>query len=100
MIREGLASIINLAHIRLNLDYPQRPRYAGSRQNNCKAYRAFHDELENGDAKSIAEALTSLVSVGILFHDDFSTYWDTWSVERGKGGEVSLFDSLKVPVEV
>ncbi|KAF5357650.1 hypothetical protein D9758_007449 [Tetrapyrgos nigripes] len=100
MIKEGLASLVNLTHIRLNLDYPQRPRYAGSRQNNCRAYRAFHDTLENGDARSIAEALNSLVSIGILFHDDFSTHWDTWSIERGQGGDVRLFGSPKVAVEV
>ncbi|THU83921.1 hypothetical protein K435DRAFT_783977 [Dendrothele bispora CBS 962.96] len=99
IIKEGLASIVNLAHIRLNLDYPQRPRYARSRQNNSKAYRAFHDSLENGDAKSIAEALISLQSIGVLFHEDFSTYWDIWGVDRHKK-QVSLIGCPKMPVEM
>ncbi|KAJ3713800.1 hypothetical protein C8R42DRAFT_726802 [Lentinula raphanica] len=70
----------NLRNLKLNLDFPERPRHNDWRQDDSKRDREFHLFLEKEIATRFVHAIHSLQTMQILAHDAFSSYWDTWKI--------------------
>ncbi|KAE9395648.1 hypothetical protein BT96DRAFT_141738 [Gymnopus androsaceus JB14] len=78
---DALATATNLQHLMLNLDFPERPYWRDDNLN-PERYKVFHGFLESQVASPFTGAIPSLKTLGILCHDAFSSYWDTWEVSK------------------
>ncbi|KAF9076626.1 hypothetical protein BDP27DRAFT_1414479 [Rhodocollybia butyracea] len=78
----ALATIINLQYLKLNLDFPERPKCTDWRRDDLERYKSFRQFLKTNVAGTFMHTLPSLKMIGVLFHDAFSSYWDTWGVSE------------------
>ncbi|KAJ3808900.1 hypothetical protein F5876DRAFT_78281 [Lentinula aff. lateritia] len=89
-----LAKAVNLEHLMMNLDFPERPRHIDWRHDDSERSRTFYSFLEKEIVSTFAHAVPSLKTLGILSHHSFSSCWDIWEVTQTRG----LIPQLQTPI--
>ncbi|KAF5393584.1 hypothetical protein D9757_000396 [Collybiopsis confluens] len=80
LLPKFLTRMPKLQYLKLNLDFPQRPRCTDWRREGAENYKEFLEFLKNKVAAVFAADIPSLRKLGILFHGAFSSYWEIWEI--------------------